>query len=386
MVNYIDFLITHPQIHYEMFFEVLRDFRKGGLNPTIYHDFLNTYKQIASVIHRNPTNYLVFNKFNLINISDEDLIVIFKEIQKRGIENSKICWHPNASNTTCNIDSLGNIRISAAHSIQNNGLLNKIADNGLVTSFGLVKDGFRGKEIIKNHASIFWGFCNKHDAVFKPIEIKPYTGTDEQNFLFAYRAFVVAAHNKIEDSKIFNFGEQSNNDIAENKKIFDTAILSEDYSIIETEVFELPAFYPITVSSSFYLEFDFEGNSISHSGERIEAVFVTLFPRDNKTFFLLSYFQKDKNLYGNLRNQLKKRNNLKSDLSVLFAAHTKNMYFNPVYYNTFIEKYEDILPLIIFQAQSDTGIIAENGQPEEIQSLTPKYYLNNPYGINFFGY
>jgi hypothetical protein len=262
----------------------------------------------------------------------------------------------------------------------------RIADNGLVTYFGLVIDGLSGKEIIKNHASIFWGFCNKHDAIFKPIEIKPYTGTDEQHFLYAYRGFVVAVHNKIEDSKIFNFGEQSDNDIAENKKIFDTAILSEDYSIIETEVFVLPAFYPITVSSSFYLEYDFEGNSISHSEERIEAVFVTLFPTDNKTFFLLSYFQKDKNLYGNLGSQLRKRNNLKSDLSILFAAHTKNMYFNPIYYKAFIEKYEDILPLLIFQAQCDTGIIGESGQPEEIQSLTPKDYLNNPYGINFFGY
>ena len=197
MVNYINFLITHPQIHYERYFEVLRDFRKGGLNPSTFNDFLNTFKQLPSIAHRNPSNYLVFNKFNLTDISDEDFIVVIMEMKRRGIENSKICWHPNASNTTCNLDSSGNIKISAAHSIQNNGILSKITDNRFLTCFGLVKDGFSGKEIIKNQASIFWGFCNNHDAIFSPVETKPYTGTSEQHFLFAYRGFVVAAHNKI---------------------------------------------------------------------------------------------------------------------------------------------------------------------------------------------
>ena len=219
MVNYIDFLITHPQIHYEKFFEVLRDFRKGGLSPSLFTEFISTFKQFLSIKNRQPTDYLVFKRFNLTNISNEDFIVVITEMQKRGIEKSKVCWHPKASNATCKLDRSGNIHVSSAHSIQNNGILKKIAENGLVTFYGLVKDGLSGKEIIKNHASVFWGFCNKHDAIFKPIEIKPYTGTDEQHFLFAYRGFVVAAHNKIEDSKIFNFGEQSNNDITENKKI-----------------------------------------------------------------------------------------------------------------------------------------------------------------------
>lgn len=386
MINYLEFLLEKPQMNYERFFEVLRDFRKGGLNPTIHNEFLSTFKQLPSITQRHPTDYLVFNKFNLTDLSDEDFLVVIMEMQKRGIENSKICWHPNASNATCDLDSSGNIRVSAAHSIQNNGVLSRVAEKGLVTFFGLAKDGFSGKDIIKNHASIFWGFCNKHDAIFKPIEIKPYTGTDEQYFLFAYRGFVVAVHKNIEDSKMLNFGDQSNNDIAENKKIFDTAILTEDYSIIATEVFEMPATYPIAVSSSFYLDYDFEGNSISHSEERIEAVFVTLLPTENKTFFLLSYFQKDKDLYGNLGNQLRKRNNLKSDISILFAAHVKNMYFNPIYYKTFIEKYENILPLIIFQAQSDSGIIGADGHLKVVHSFTPSDYLKNPYGINFFGY
>ena len=35
MVNYLNYL-ENPQINHEKFYEVMRDFRKGGLNPNIY--------------------------------------------------------------------------------------------------------------------------------------------------------------------------------------------------------------------------------------------------------------------------------------------------------------------------------------------------------------
>ena len=220
----------------------------------------------------------------------------------------------------------------------------------------------------------------------KPIETVPYAGTIEQNFLFAYRGFVVAAHKKIEGSYLMNFGEQSNTDIIENKKIFDNAVLTKNFDILETTTIELPAFYPIAVSSSFYLDFDFEENPINHSDDRMENIFVTLLPTDNKTYFLLSYFQKDKNLYGHLGDQLTKRSNLKSDITMLIAAHTENVYFNPTYYRTFIEKYEKELKIIMVQSQMDSATIDENSQLNVDFSFTPSNYLNNPYDIIFFGY
>jgi hypothetical protein len=259
-------------------------------------------------------------------------------------------------------------------------------ENGHVMSYALDKGDFDGKEVGKNHASIFWGFCNKHDAVFRPIEIQTYTQTPEQNFLFAYRGFVVSSHKKIEVSTWMNFGEQSDNDIKQNKQIFDTAILSNDFSTIETEIFELPAFYPIAVSSAFYLDFDFQGNPIPHSDDRIEDIFVTLYPVDNKTYFLLSYFTQDKDLYGDLGNQLRNRNNLKSDITMLIAAHTENIHFNPLYYKTFIEKYEETLKLILFHTQFDHATINDNNEMDVNFSFTPSNYLDNPYDINFFGY
>lgn len=373
-------------MNYKLFYEVMRDFRKGGLNPAMFDDFMLAIEQLPPLFHRQENDYRIFDRFNLTDISEDDFPVIMREVKKRGIEISKKCWHPNAGNTTCNVDGSGKIIVSAAHSIQNNGVLSKIVENGHVMGYALDKAEFEGKQLGKNHASIFWGFCNTHDAIFRPIEVAVFTGTPEQNFLFAYRGFVVASHKKIEVSNWINFGEQSDNDITENKKIFDNAILTNDYSVIETEVFKLPAFYPIAVSSSFYLDFDFEGKPISHSDERMEDIYVTLFPSDNKTYFLLSYFTADKHLYGNLGDQLRKRNNLKSDITMLIAAHAENVYFNPTYYTTFIERHEKVLEQIMFHSQMDYATIDENSQIQVDFSFTPRNYLNNPYEINFFGY
>jgi hypothetical protein len=386
MVNFLQ-ITEHPQINHECFFEVMRDFRKGGLSPIIYKEFIEMVKNLPSIYTRKPADYDSFKKFNLKDVTDEDKSIITKELIRRGIEKSKICWHPKASDINCKVDNKGKIIVSAAHSLQNNGVLSNIAENGHVMSYTFDKGDFDSKELGKNHASIFWGFCNTHDAIFRPIEVTDYTKTDEQNFLYAYRGFVVSSHKKVEVSSWMNYGEQSDNDIKENKKIFDNAILANDFSVIETEIFELPLFYPIAASSSFYLDFDFEGNEIPHSEERMEDIFVTLFPSGvNKTYFLLSYFKQDRHLYKNLGDQLRKRDNLKSDISMLIAAHVENVYFNPVYYKTFIEKHEDDLMNISHEAQMDYANLDENDQIKAQISLTPNNYLANPYKINFFGY
>lgn len=385
MVNYLG-LTQHPQIKHEIHFEVIRDFRKGGLNPGNYEEFIALVRQLPPISKRTANDYLVFAKLNLTDISLEEKSIITKEVIKRGIANTKKCWHPLASPQTCKLDSSGKILVSAAHSIQNNGILNKIASDQLVMKYHFDKSEFDGEEIRKNVASIFWGFCNTHDSIFYPVENKPYQNTLEQNFLFAYRAFVVASHKKLEVCYSMEFGEDGEKDLIANKIIFDDSILNKNYDTIETVVFELPAFYPIAASSAFYLDYDFEGNPIPHSDERMENIHVTFFPAENTSFFLLSYLAEDKHLYGHLGDQLKKRNNLKSDITMLIAGHTDNVYFNPTYYTTFIEKHEDVLKQILLHTQFDHGTVHEDNSVEVNFSFTPSNYLNNPYDINYFGY
>lgn len=386
MVANFLFQTEHPRINYKIFFEIARDFRKGGLNPSNFDEVLQLVDKLPPINERKDEDYSIFNHLNLTDIDEEDFSTIIREILKRGIESSKKCWHPEAGLTTCKLDKTGKILVSAAHSIQNNGVLSKICKDGHVTTYSKETARFDGKNIGKNLASIFWGFCNNHDAMFRPIETVSYSGTLEQNFLYAYRAFVIICHKKIEASSYIDFGEQSLQDIEANKKLFDLAILKKDYEAIKTDVIELPLPYPIAVSSGFYLDFDFEGNPIPHSEHRMENIYITIFPDNGKTYFLLSYLKKDENLYDKLADQLKHRNKLKSDITALLAAHVENIYFEPLYFQTFIANQSDLIEKIFEQAQFDIQRFDLNGNHIDTVSNTPPDYLNNKFELNFFGY
>src|SRR5690554_383208 len=125
---------------------------------------------------------------------------------------------------------------------------------------------------------------------------------------------------------------------------------------------------------------------IEHSPDRMEFIFVTFFPEEKKSYFIISYFEEDKNLYQNLGRQLVRRNNLKSDITMLIASHVENIYFNPIYYDTFIKEHEDKFEDILIQSQMDIATVNKDNQISESFSITPPNYLNNEFEINYFGY
>ncbi len=385
MANYVR-ITENPQYKAEEIFIVMRDFRKGGLNLDNYEEFINLINDLPDIAIRKNEDYKIFDKLDLTNVTEAELSVIFQEALRRSKEASKKCWHPEACYENCSTDKSGKIKITAAHSIQNKGILNRISENGHVMTYRFSSGNFSEKSIGKNLASIFYGFCNTHDAIFMPIETSTYSKSLIQNFLFAYRGFIVAAHKKIEVSQLINYVERSDNDIEANKRIFDDAIKNEKYAVICSDIIELPVFYPIALSSSFYLDYDFDGNLIKHSDKRMEFIFVTLFPEAQKTYFIISYFERDRGLYQNLANQLKRRNSLKSDITMLIAAHVENVYFNPVYYDTFIKEHEDKLDEILSLSQFDIAVIKEGNDISKVHTVTPPNYLNNELGINYFGY
>lgn len=384
MVNFLK-LAEHPQIDHEVYFAVMRDYRKGGLTPTMFDEFINLVRSLPPAIHRIEKDYEVFSKFNLVDISEAEFPLIAEELQRRNLNKSKKCWHPLASTNTCKTNENGEIIISAAHSLQNNGILSKIATDGEVTTYSRVNPRLAGKKQGKKISSTFWGFCNTHDAIFYPIETSPYSGNAEQHFLFAYRGFIVAVHKKIEALNSNNFGDQAINDIIENKKIFDRAIQSSDFGVISTHVIDLPVFYPIAATSAFYLDFDYFGREIIHSEERMENIFITLIPDGQKSKFMISYFTQDVGLYGALADQIRDRGKWRSDLSVLLG-HTENIYFQPLYFESIILPQAQAIKDFMFATQTDYGLFDENDQAIDLISMTPKHIMDNPYELNFFAY
>lgn len=239
----LDFFINviESGVNYELFFSIMRDYRLGGLNPNNYDKFIRRVRKFPDIDKRyfspsqsisdftaiiDPSARIRMKLFlmrhnlsdlNLQEVTTSEVRRIWKRIEEIIVDKTKFCWHPEASNSECTKDQDGNIKISRAHSIQHNKILKYISEDHQVKQ--LRSNEIEGKMIFPiKHASTFYGFCDKHDKLFIPIEKQDYSSTYEQNFLFAYRAHVHSAHVKLVFNEYMNFGDQVKNDIITEKK------------------------------------------------------------------------------------------------------------------------------------------------------------------------
>lgn len=88
-------------------------------------------------------------------------------------------------------------KIIDAHSIQENGELSLIAQDGKVFHFiqNAQNGGKEKNEIEITKASTFKGFCHKHDQIFEPIDKKKCTSVEQEYFLYSTRSFAYSYHN-----------------------------------------------------------------------------------------------------------------------------------------------------------------------------------------------
>lgn len=211
-------------------------------------------------------------------------------------------------------------KIIKSHSIQNNKILNKLAvDNHVyIADFNSNVFGCTDlKRCGRNEATTSTCFCSFHDTkIFLPIESSNYNYTEEQNFLYAYRAFSKYYYDRIvglEDYKnIFGIvpnismligcvdrikgleiSVSENEDI---KLLFNEALEREDYSVVKTIVLKLN--YEIGFATSYMspLSYDLEGNLISNVyclEGRMRNIFVNIFPENGNTYALISWLNVD---------------------------------------------------------------------------------------------
>jgi hypothetical protein len=97
---------------------------------------------------------------------------------------SRGCMHAQASSANCGG------RVIDSHTIQRKGPLERIvdADNHVCRLAPSRQGGMALEEVGWRQASVFPGYCAKHDSVtFAPLERTPFTGTHEQCVLQSYR-------------------------------------------------------------------------------------------------------------------------------------------------------------------------------------------------------
>lgn len=250
---------------------------------------------------------------------------------KKG-ENFKICVYGE----NCKVEK-SNIKISHAHSIQNNRFLKQFAEKGDVlvidsntTDFSTLQKKGRKK------ATTFLGFCNHHDTnLFKPIELGDYEGNEQQNFLFAYRGFAKEyfAKKKVVNEfeaklKIWNKVSNPDDFIAECKKTSNTLIYAyqlilskmeplriemnegldkQIYDGLVTEIIKFPEEYKFAISSFFYIATDVKGNVVNDFSKQplvIRPFFLNVFPQNGETFVLMSYFKRHSKVFEFVKDDI----------------------------------------------------------------------------------
>ncbi|MEV5029604.1 hypothetical protein [Paenibacillus sp. LPE1-1-1.1] len=253
-------------------------------------------------------------------------------------------------------------KVIKAHSIQNNKILNKLSNNGDVMyfDFGKIEYPLNLRRIGRGKATTFSGFCSNHDSlIFRPIELYDYApGDREQEFLFAYRSFARAyiikksAKNLNLRMKTF-LGQESDtmftnsieialiNTLAkleEHKVIFYKNLVHKKFHKIKTETIIFEEEYSLAASTTFFLLGDINGKVINdtvNANKYISPFFLNVFPKNGKTYVLMSYFNKDKYMYLEVMKQIlnssiDKQKNIISNLIIINA---ENFVFSPDKFN-----------------------------------------------------
>lgn len=296
-------------------------------------------------------------------ITREDQIAFNKQFSKLYQKcRFKGCIYPDK--TTCSKKAI------KAHSIQKSKVLRHIADAGMVISGDILKTLFTREfeEVGINSASTFFGFCNYHDSlIFSEIENKDYKKTQEQNFLYAYRAcaleyvkkketccFYEAAVNKYRNTSheirfkntlngakfgiidLTNILENFSNELKKHRN-------NRNFNIISTKTYTLSIESLMAVNAFFYIQYDLQGkliNDLSDISKTPSPIFLNVFPQNKKTYILFSWLSQDSEIYKNILTNLSSRNSSQIEyfFSNLIIYHCENLFMSPLKYKSIPNK------------------------------------------------
>jgi len=248
--------------------------------------------------------------------------------------------------------------IIKAHSIQNKGLLSKIARKGKVYSVSdsigdMIKnnDSIILKEIGINKFSIFKGFCKKHDnELFEPIDNNLVVTTDiKQIFLYSYRILckeifiqevalkqwenVEAYKNLFRDST-----EQKEvyNRMNYHKKIYDDVLKNKYYEDIRYISFNSNEALSIVFSSVFSPDYDFNANYLDNENQDLLS-FSSAPTKDGWSFIFSWHKSSDKSCLKFIESLIKRgeRDDNLGDLLFRFLMKScENTAFSPIFWES----------------------------------------------------
>jgi hypothetical protein len=294
--------------------------------------------------------------------------VNFFEIESKMITELRdgFCSYPDPTGDSCSST------IAKAHTIQKKGGLAAIAEAGhVLTVKPIMKDLIETegdpspREIGVNNASVFPGFCSKHDdALFKPIEGKSVSLTKDSAFLFSYRAIAYERFAKEAQLRQVEFQREADRgypfwkqaavqmylnaliggirigvrDLDRWKKQFDEYLLSGAREAFHFLAIRFDRVLPIVACGAFHPEFDFQGNQLQRLGREgadFDHITLTVTAFEGQTIMVLGWIGRDDGSANALADSfLKVADTRKANTLVrLLFIQTENLFIRPSWWD-----------------------------------------------------
>ena len=276
------------------------------------------------------------------------------------------CAHPNAGSNSCSPT------IVKSHTIQKRGGLAAIAEEGHVLTVKptmqqmIETEGHPSvRKIGINKASVFPGFCGKHDdEIFKPVEGKSLILTKDTAFLFAYRAISYELFSKEaqlrgeearrEADRGHPFWKQTIvqttidamitgikigiRDMKFWKKQFDDRLISCVFDDFRFLAIRFGQTLPVVACAGLYPEFDFQGRVLQRL-ERVSSyldhITLTVTAFEGETIAVFGWVGSDEGAANLLTTSLMQiQDDRKADALLRFLfIHTDNLFIRPSWWD-----------------------------------------------------
>lgn len=274
------------------------------------------------------------------------------------------CIVPDANGDMCGKPCMG------SHAIQHNGILSKLAENGVVYH---LCETTKGEEIfeydlktrgISSEATIFRCLCSEHDKkLFVDIEDRMFQKEPIQCFQYALKALLHSYWTKLNDAGITKeYPEELQivKQIAEDKVAY-TKELSYFWNVLHTGRYDELLTWSLSiegevgcaVSTSINVCRRFDGTRFGTENDEYPLLHISVFPAEGKSWILISCLQRNKDYYKEFTDQfiMMSSKRILQLLNILLPLLAENIAISPRIINSMTEQEKKEL-LLIFRVET----------------------------------
>lgn len=274
------------------------------------------------------------------------------------------CIVPNKQGVLCGKDPI------KSHSVQHNGILSRLAENGTVYCLG---ETTKGEEIfeydlkdkgITQEASVFKCLCKEHDdALFADIEKREFCKEPKQCFQFALKALLHSYWTKCNDSGItskYTEDVQIARQIAADQKAYGEEVArfwaiyhSGCYDELLTHIITIDREVESAVSTSINMCRKLDGSLFGNENDNYPLLHISVFPTTGKSYLLISALKENEIYFKTFMQQFTmfSVNTILKIFNIIFPLLAENIMISPRVVNKMTEQDKKQL-LMIFRVEA----------------------------------